>query len=338
MGVLASYLPEVHYLATQFYPGAHEAELTLASLIARGQAIATAIDAVERRKSTAYTIARQTVLDLAHDVATFTTFLWDDPGYPSGMFTALRDAERGLYNVLLYRRGFTTVKGLTAGTSSREYPAGDLRPLIPYLVRPNDTLERLALRLLGDARRSWEVIDLNALIAPFFDTTDPPCTTHASVARPGDLIYLPPDALVPQGEVSQTQMDVDLYGRDMDLTSGRVDLLMDTVRTLEGVPNIQQALVQRVRTTVGELVLHPEYGIETGLIIGTQGTPEQVAFNGLEVARTVAQDPRVTNVDDVVSAFKQTTDHVSMLVYLIGPGMRALPLNLVLPDVKATAP
>lgn len=336
---LTEYLPAVHQLVTECYPGADDTERKLGGLIVRGQAIALALEAVERQKSTAYTIARQTVLDLAGDLDRLNALLFDDLAYPSGMFTALRDAELALYNLLLYRRGFTTVRGLTAGTSSREYPAGDLRPLVPYIVRQGDTIERLASRLLGDVTRSWEVIDLNELRYPFFDTVgEGPCTVGAGIARPGDLIYLPPDALIPAAEVSRTQMDVDLYGRDMDLTTGYVKLDLDELGTLEGVPNITQALLQRIRTTAGELVLHPEYGIETGLIIGTQGTPYQVAFNALEIARTVGQDPRVTLVRDVVSAFKNTTDTVSMKVHLIGPGQRTIPLNMVLPDIVPTAP
>ena len=339
MGALADYIPQLHQLVVNGKLDADAARNTLVVLCVRGQAIAKALDDVERQKVQRITIPRQTVLELAHDLSTFHRVLWDDVDYPSGMFTALRDAERGLYNMLLYRRGFTTVRGLTAETASREYPAADLRPLIPYIVRPDDTIERLALRLLGNVQRSWEVIDLNGLQAPFFDTTNPPCTTGPGIARPGDLIYLPPDALVPQRETSQTQVDVDLYGRDMAVyATGYVELTVDEIATVEGVANITQALYERVMTTVGELVLHAEYGIQNGLIIGTEGTAPQIAFNGLEVARTVGQDPRVTRVADVISTFKGTADTVSMNVYLIGPGMRELPLNFVLPDVVVTAP
>jgi hypothetical protein len=256
---LADYLPAIQALCGRMYPGADVAQATLTGLIVRGNAVAAALADVERQKSTAFTIARQTVLDLATDLATFETTIFVDNAYPSDLCSALRDAQLALYNLLLYRRGFTTVQGLTAGTSSREYPAGDLRPLVPYTVRAGDTIERLAYRLLGDVSRSWEVIDLNGLVYPFFDTLggDEPCTTGPNIVRPGDQIYLPPDALVPQSEVSQTAMDVDLFGRDIDLTSGYIQFNLGEIFTLEGVKNITQALIERVRTTAGELVLHP---------------------------------------------------------------------------------
>jgi hypothetical protein len=336
---LSDYIVDLQALVVAGKHGADDARNALTVLCARGQAIAAALDDVERQKVTTLSIPRDVVLGLATDLATFHRSLWDDLDYPSDMFTALRDAQRALYNLLLYRRGFTTTRGRTAGTSSREYPAADLRPLVPYIVRPGDTLERLALRLLGDVTRSWEVIDLNELRRPFFDTSDPPCTTGPNIARPGDLLYLPPDAIVPQREVTQTQQDADLYGRDMVVyATGYVEIDVDELAIVEGVKNITQALYERIATTVGELVLHADYGIEGGLIIGTEGTPDQIAFNGLEVAKTVAQDPRVTRVADVVSAFSGTANKVSMNVYLIGPGERSVPINLVLPDLVATAP
>lgn len=338
MGALADYLPDLQALAAQCYPGAAAARDTLAVLCARGQHVAAAADAVERGKADQFSVPRQTVLDLADDLATFNKLLFDDPAYPSALFTSLRDAQRGLYNFLLWRRGWTMTQGLTASTSSRVYaPSG--QPLVPYLVRPGDTIERMALRLLGDPKRSWEVIDLNNLVAPFFDTSDPPCTTGPHIARPGDQIWLPPDALVPQREVTRTEMDIELYGRDLKLLdSGYLTVSIDELATVEGVPNISQALVERIFTTAGELVLHPEYGIQKGLIVGVEGSQDQIAFNGLEVGRTVAQDARVARVADLKSTFVNTVDTISLNAYLIGPSQIALPLNIVLPDVLATTP
>ena len=335
---LSDFLPDLQTLAAQCYPGAAAARDMLAVLCARGQQVAAAADAVERGKADQFSLPRQTVLDLATDLDTYNKLLFDDPAYPSAMFTALRDAQRGLYNFLLWRRGWTMTQGLTAGTSSRTY-GPDGRPLVPYIVRPGDTLERLALRLLGDSKRSWEVIDLNNLVAPFFDAAEPPCTTGPNIARPGDQIFLPPDALVNQQETSRTEMDIELYGRDLKLLdSGYLTVSIDQLSTVEGVPNVSQALVERIYTTAGELVLHPEYGIQKGLIVGVEGSADQIAFNGLEVGRTVAQDARVTRVADLKSSFVNTVDSISLNAYLIGPSQIALPLNIVLPDVLATTP
>jgi len=339
---LSDYLPSIQVLASQCYPGAAAALGTLAGLIARGLQIAAAADAVERGKASQFSVPRQTVLDLADDLAMFNKLLFDDTAYPSGLFTALRDAERGLYGFLLWRRGWTMTQGDTAGTSSRTY-GPDLRPLVPYIVRPGDTLERLSLRLLQDVKRSWEVIDINGLVAPFFDTGEFPCTTGANIARPGDQIFLPPDALVPQRETSRTEMDIELYGRDLKLlgtNAGFLEVTVDELTHVEGIDNISQALVERIYTTVGELVLHPEYGLQTPLVIGVPGTEEQIAFNGLEVSRAVVSDPRVTRVSDVKSKFASdtTADQITMNVWLIGPSQIALPLNIVLPDILASTP
>jgi hypothetical protein len=334
---LADFLPAVHALSAM-------AAATLAALVGRGQQVAAALDAVERGKATAIAVARDTVTALATDLAAFHAAYWDDLRYPPELFAALRDAESGLYRLLYYRRSWAVAQGLTSATSPGTAAPLDTRPLVPYLVRGGDTLERLAQRMLGAATRSWEIIDLNDLRAPFLDTADPPAApASVQVKRIGDLLYLPPDATVPSAEQTWTQVDVDLYGRDAalpgcELSLGVLSILIDQLATVEGRFNIVQALTERIGTQEGELVLHPDYGIERRLCVGVEGTEANVALSGMEVARCVSEDPRVVQVSQVKTTLVGTTNTATMNVQVIGPGQRNLPLNVVLPDLVVTAP
>jgi len=149
----------------------------------------------------------------------------------------------------------------------------------------------------------------------------------------GETLWLPSDATVPDPAASFTDLDVELYGRDIALPDGQLALGPDgDLVTVEGRANIVQALGQRIRTTRGELVLHPEYGMETLLAVGVEGTHERVKLSGLELARTVLQDPRVVGIGSLNVRFADTANRIDMDVRLIGPGQRSLALNEIIPD------
>jgi hypothetical protein len=149
----------------------------------------------------------------------------------------------------------------------------------------------------------------------------------------GDLLWLPPDASVPDSDADFSDADVELYGRDFALPLGHLVYGGDAeAAVVAGKANIIQALQQRIATKEGELVLHPDYGMRQPLVVGVEGTPSYIQMSGMEVARTVREDPRVASIRQVIMQFVNTANTITLNVVLIGPAQRDLPLNLVIPE------
>lgn len=351
---LSDHLTDLDDLARR-RPDARRIVAALRALIARGQAVSEALARYERKRTRSLEIARQTIVQLAADLGAFVDQYFTDLDLPPQLFVDGRAAQAELYRLLAYRRGFAGASGLQAGATDDGLAGLDARRLIPYRVRQGDTLERVALRTLGDETRWTEIVELNGLLYPFLRSegplrepdykgsdyaaagyvTSPSANAAESTVRTtGQQLWLPPDAQVPEAEATFTDLDLELYGRDFMLQEGRLSTTIEgRLRTVQGRDNIKQALLQRIGTGRGELVLHPTYGIDRMLAVGVEGTRANVEVAGLEVARTIAQDPRVTFVRDVAIHFVDTANKASMGVGLIGPAQRDLALNLVLPDV-----
>jgi hypothetical protein len=352
---LSEYLPLLEDLRRRGSRTAGPAALELAVMITTGQAIGEALLTYETAGARRIGVAYQTVIDLVDRLEAFVAAYFGDLDFPPELFIDARQAQRHLSELDVLRRAFAAQRALTAGTSDDQV-ALDGRPLVPYRLRQGDTLERMALRFLGDVTRGWDIIELNGLQYPFLDTARPlrpaeyeeteyseeflikPSADRRGVADgvrvTGEVILLPADASVPATTTVATDGDVELYGRDILVQDGVVQLGDDgDLVTVEGVPNIEQALLQRLGTGKGELVLHPDYGLEHLLAVGVEGTRANTITSGLEVARAIMQDPRVTAVRHLEILFADTVNSLSMRVALIGPGERTLPMNQVVPGL-----
>lgn len=326
----------------------------LQALIARGKAVAASFDRQERGRTQLLDIARATVTQLAADLDAFFTAYVGDLDLPAELWLDVRAAQTMLYRLLRYERGWASASGLTAGATSDAAAQLDARRLVPYMVREGDTLERIALATLGSAERAWELIDLNGLQYPFlrterpfrepsyapgdydaeaYETTPSPDLAEATVRVPGETLWLPPDGTIPEDLGSWTDQDVALFGRDFELRDGFLSITSEgRLRLLEGRNNLVAALLRRIATAQGELVLHPSYGIERLLAVGVEGTPAHVRLSGLMLARSIADDPRVTAVRDLAIRFADGVDQVAVTVAVIGPAQRDVALNLIIPD------
>lgn len=348
---LADYLPVLDALrpTTTSAAAAHEA---LATIIDRTRRIGAALDAYESKTATVVAVPFVEVLATTALIDTFVATYLPELAYPAELFTVARDIQHALYSLHALRLAFASQATATGGVQNVFIPGP--APLIPYQLRQGDSLERLAQRYLGNIERSWDLVDLNGLVYPFLDTArdfspsqfrsdefseefrtdiEPDRTgVPAGVAVTGETIWLPSDAAVPPRDVAtRTDRDVELFGRDLLLAggllvfSGTGDLV-----TVEGVDNVVQALRNRLATMRGELLLHPDYGMERGLALGIEGTRTNAIIAGLETARTVRQDPRVAAVRNLEVVLHDTINRAGMTVDLIGG--RDVPLNLVLPE------
>ncbi len=357
---LSDFVPLLNELRRRGKREALAAQQALETIIARGRAVADALEAVEVGAASVVAVPFAELLGTVGLIDAFIEEYFGDLDYPPDLFSTLRTASIALTSLQTLRRRFAGQQSATAGV--RDGSPASTGPLIPYRLRQGDSIERMARDYLGAIERSWEILELNALRYPFLQTertfTPPeyewgdfapgdyltyPTPDRTGVAPgvlvTGEVIWLPPDARLPASGGAFTDRDVELYGRDLQLADGV--LVLDgngQLGTVEGRDNIIQALRHRIATLRGELLLHAEYGMEQLLAIGIEGTRTNALISGVEVARTVRQDPRVVQVRDLQILFADTINRASMRVGLIGAERRELPLNLVIPETAgATA-
>jgi hypothetical protein len=361
---LSDFTSEIDDLRMRGKAGAGDALAALEEIISRGQLIAQAITDFDAKKAETIAVPFREILVTVDLIEAFIDVHFADLDFSPELFIALRAAENGLTNLQSLRRSFASQASATAGHQSDVFHPGPAS-LVPYRLRQGDSLERLALKYLGSADRSWEIIDLNDLHYPFIVTDEtvievlPPeylasdyepgefqteisfrqRTFPPGVKATGDTIWLPSNALTVPSPIDQTELDAELFGRDLRLKDGFLVFGPNgEVDTVEGVDNIVQALTQRIFTLQGELVLHPDYGMEQLLAVGIEGTRANVIIAGLVSARTVQQDPRVVGVANLHGLFANTVNTASMDVKLIGPGERQVPFNYVVPEALMRQP
>ena len=113
---------------------------------------------------------------------------------------------------------------------------------------------------------------------------------------------------------------------------GPVRTLID-LGTLDGAENLEQALLLRFLTPVGELALlgHPEYGSRLSELIGERNTETNRNRAKMFVLQALAAEPRVQRVIDVkVSQSRADRGEMDIDVTLAVID-RDTPLNLVFP-------
>ena len=60
------------------------------------------------------------------------------------------------------------------------------------------------------------------------------------------------------------------------------------------------AVSDRLQTESGELIKHPEYGINMPGLVGEPGDLNAMEFTKIELQRTLLQDPRIKKVSNLV--------------------------------------
>lgn len=349
---LADFLPLVDELRSRGKLAAGDVYATLTVIVDRTRTIAAAVADYEGQQAPRIGVPYDEVLATVTQIDAVLALVTPDLDYPLELAGRLREVQQALFDLQTLRRIFASQA--TPGAAQTNVFQPGAAPLVPYRLRQGDTIERLARALLGDVERAIEIVELNGLAYPYLETArdyvpaefapgdfDPvEYATAGAVDRhgvpdgvrvTGEVINLPADARVPEG-LALTDRDVELWGRDLKLEGGFLALSDDgEALTVEGKDNIVQALGQRIATSRGELLLHPEYGMETMLAVGVEGTRANVVLSGMEVARTVKQDPRVTRVTNIEVLFQETVNRAGMQVGLIGAANATLPLNLVLP-------
>lgn len=155
-----------------------------------------------------------------------------------------------------------------------------------------DSLQRVALRELGDAARWPELVELNSLSPPYLVDSLADAPSSGRVIVRGGLILVP--ALAGQSRDLQTEEDV--FGVDLLLSDGELSGDSGDFATVAGRQNLWQAITIRIRTDPGELLFHPTYGCEARGLVGAGAGPNAAQLAAFFVKEAVLDDPRVDSV------------------------------------------
>jgi hypothetical protein len=227
-----------------------------------------------------------------------------------------------------YRRPGTTTTPSTGPASSPSYIGSAPVPegVSSTIIGPGEDIRDISSRTLGDRTRWRELVVLNALRFPYIATDG-----RDGVLAPGDSILYPAAAGVASSSIAvnasndQTELDAALngpvqqaYGRDLRLRSVQAGL--ETVSdiavnqrgdfaTVQGIPNVKQAILLKFSTEQGELPAHPRYGAK--FPIGHRATP--TSFNELRIntLATISMDPRIASIYTLTFVVVQDTLAVS---------------------------
>jgi len=170
------------------------------------------------------------------------------------------------------------------------------------VVGAGDTLQSLAAKYLGDARKWIDLAVVNGLRAPFISDARLP-----NALLVGDKISIPIKAPKETADVitagspttgaSQSeeflgedfelvQIDKDTWGWAVNESGGSVD-----ARKVKGIPNFVQAIQARFRTEQGTNILYPSIGMPRA--VGQRGVTDRVAAVRFMARAQLLADKRV---------------------------------------------
>lgn len=171
------------------------------------------------------------------------------------------------------------------------------------VIGQGDTLQSLAARYLGDARRWLELAIVNNLSAPYI-------TTSAKMPRTlqeGSRIQIPiskpvqPTAVPTAGQAQLGQSQAELHmGSDFRMVQtgkGRWGWVVDAdhgsvdCQKLSGIDNLGQGLQSRLRTVRGEDILFPDLGLPR--LVGQSQFLDPLAEARFRTRQQILADPRI---------------------------------------------
>jgi phage baseplate assembly protein W len=162
------------------------------------------------------------------------------------------------------------------------------------LTEYGDTLLTVAARELDDATRWAELIPLNGMIYPWL--TDDQNAVKDGVFLNGSYISVPSST-----PGAQTNDPGIVFGTDILLTNGLFTFINGDIATVEGKPNLKQALVNALNTDEGELIMHPTYGSDIRSLIGSINIPAATLLAAQYANDTISADSRIDSVIDSVA-------------------------------------
>ena len=223
--------------------------------------------------------------------------------FTDSVLTMLNDAENSA-NRLAAAAKSNTVPDVTIGNPDPK--TGEPRIVLSYghtliTVKDTDNLESLAAQYLGDPDKAIDIATYNG-VASIGDL------------NPGDVIRIPitrKTQSITNNRVFSAHGERDNYGKDILLTDdGRMVISPSGDYELtNGVDNLSQAVLLRLRERVAKRIRLVAYGIRTNISDPTAG----ISYITSSVDLTVRSDPRVLSVDSI--SFKGIGDTLWVYVH-----------------------
>lgn len=190
-----------------------------------------------------------------------------------------------------------------------------------YTVKGGDTLQSIALNLLGDEDLWPHIAAANSNITSNYDI------------QPGMEILVP----VESDAISQSKdsfiltedTDRNPYGTDIKVDSSGNMVLNESNDTalIGGVENVIQAIDIRLGTLTGSMIKQTAFGLMTN--IGMAGTDQAINYLKMNLQNSLIQDPRIQTVSNIRVTIKGDTIQLGADVKLIGRD-ETIPISTVI--------
>lgn len=157
-------------------------------------------------------------------------------------------------------------------------------------TRRGDTLRRIALRELGTAEQWIELALVNALRPPYI--VDEELDRADGVLVAGDAIKIP----AASSSVSADANPDEVFGRDVLLLRGQLQIDAGDLAVHGGLDNFLQALRNRLTVKKRELGYHPTYGNFADWLRGRGNGPAITNLAAFYMKSALLEEPRVAEV------------------------------------------
>jgi phage baseplate assembly protein W len=162
-------------------------------------------------------------------------------------------------------------------------------------TRRGDTLQRIALRELGDAASWAKLVWFNDLIPPFI--TDDSDLAGDRVVLAGQPIKIPSSTAESE---PATDGATNVLLTDCSLVSGRLSVDSNgDLAVLSGRDNLKQALRHLVKTDPGELLFHPDYGCKIQRRVGAKNNAVTLLRGQMDVQDALVSEARLKTIDSI---------------------------------------
>ena len=202
-----------------------------------------------------------------------------------------------------------------------------------YSIKQGDTLQSVSQGILGDATQWYDIAVYNNLSYPYINRLDEPKYKIDGVAQIGDVITIP-DSSTGSASINVNLLNTNqkeeiselVLGRDLNITADLSDVQTrgttdetvslssegNNLSIVGGYENLTQAIIMRLNTPKGTLILHPDYGNNFSDIIGLPNTQANVNKLVVMIEQTIRQDDRISDV--TVTTASVTEDTVTLEV------------------------
>ena len=203
-----------------------------------------------------------------------------------------------------------------------------------YIISDGDTLQSISQSVLGDANKWYDIATYNNLVYPYISDV-----LSDNVVNVGDTIIIPitndenynmsADSL---SDVQKNNLSSFVLGKDLSLiddtsaieSRGTTDEIITlessgkTLSTVSGYDNLVQALLVRLNTPIGTLLLHPEYGNNFSDILGQSNTLSNINKLKVGIEQTLRKDSRVSDVKIISTDIEDGTVKINVSITPIG--------------------